>query len=130
VLNAEGYPCYKGWFDIGATTLWETWNLEENHDSKNHQMYSDFMSWFIKTILGIRINAEKLGEVKFLFQPQFIDDLTFAEGNYETVKGNIYVKWEKRGNNVDVIVDKAPGIELLYNGELLLDGENRFSVTL
>ncbi len=93
-------------------------------------MFSDFMSWFIKTILGVRINADKLGEVKFKFEPQFIDELTFAEGNYETVKGNIYVKWEKKGNIVDVIINKAQCIELLYEGMPLPDGESRFSVTL
>ena len=130
VLNAEGYPGYKVWFDLGATTLWETWEIKENHESKNHQMFSDFMSWFIKTILGVRINADKLGEVKFKFEPQFIDELTFAEGNYETVKGNIYVKWEKKGNIVDVIINKAQCIELLYEGKPLPDGESRFSVTL
>ncbi|MEK6796231.1 MAG: family 78 glycoside hydrolase catalytic domain, partial [Spirochaetota bacterium] len=51
VITAKGYPGYGVWLDGDATTLWETW--QPGH-SKNHHMYSDFMSWLMKNIVGIR----------------------------------------------------------------------------
>ena len=51
VLTAKGYPGYMVWLDGGATTLWETWQCEDSH---NHHMYSDFMGWLIKSLVGIR----------------------------------------------------------------------------
>ena len=76
ILTAEGYPGYRDWFDQGAVTLWETWDWADRHDSKNHHMYSDVMSWMIKTILGIRQEEGSAGFSRILVEPHFFAELT------------------------------------------------------
>lgn len=66
ILTAKGYPGYREWFDQGAVTLWETWNWPDHHDSKNHRMYSDCLSWMVKTLLGIRQEEGSAGFKRIL----------------------------------------------------------------
>jgi hypothetical protein len=65
--------------DNDATTLWEKWDVNINSDSKNHHMYSDFMSWLIKTVAGISLNEEKCGELEFVLKPIYIEAITSAK---------------------------------------------------
>ena len=130
VLTAEGFPGFRTWFELGATTLWETWDIEENHESKNHQMFSDFMSWLIKTLLGIRVDESCIGNVRYVLDPKFVADITFAEGSYETDQGLISVKWHREGETVSLTVDNTSEAPLYYKNSKLPAGVTTLSISV
>lgn len=125
IVTAKGYPSYAYWLDKGATTLWEMW---EDEQSRNHHMYSDFMSWMIKTILGIYISEEKPGALEFLIAPSYLMDLQWAEGTYETANGVIAVAWRRENAEISLTIRLADGVNAIYNGVPLPAGEHTFVV--
>ncbi len=128
ILTAEGYPGWKYWLDCGANTLWEIWDVEHNNDSKNHHMYSDFMSWMMKTIAGITLLEEKCGQGVFEINPYYFEDLTYAKCTYSSNFGDLAVSWEKTeaGINLDITIDE--GVKAYYNGKLLPAGEHHIEI--
>ena len=99
-------------------------------DSKNHHMYSDFMSWLIKTPGGIRLNEEKCRELEFDFAPHFIKGIDFVNLSYQTVKGNITVNWKKNGNTVNITLKKDAGVKIKYNDKYIENEFNEWNIRL
>ena len=128
LMKAEGYPGYKLWLDGGATTLWEKWDINFNSDSKNHHMYSDFASWFVKAFAGISINEEKCGELEFLLSPCFTSEISFVDFTYNTSVGDIRVAWKREDGIVKMTVEKDDAVKLVYNGERLENKNNYFEI--
>ncbi|MCL1859483.1 MAG: glycoside hydrolase family 78 protein [Oscillospiraceae bacterium] len=129
IITSTGYPSYSKWLEGDATTLWETW---QPGNSKNHHMYSDFMSWIIKTLAGINIasvseNAPAYKRVTI--NPEFISAIDFCRGYTDTPRGRISVEW-KRDNNRKIIleVDIPEKITAVYNGSVLNPGKNIFNI--
>jgi alpha-L-rhamnosidase len=121
IINANGFPSYRAWVDDGATTLYEYW---DSTTSKNHHMYSDFMSWMIKTLAGIHINQEKPGELEYILEPVFLAELDWVKCSYETVCGKIAVSWKRDAETIVLTVEKEHGVKLLYEGKELNTGKN------
>ncbi len=114
ILNARGFPSYRAWVEDGATTLYEYWDATT---SKNHHMYSDFMSWIIKTVLGIAPALSAPGFARVDISPFFFEDLSFAEGHCDTAHGRISVRWEKEGKKIRLTARADHGIEAYLFGE-------------
>ena len=94
---------YPGWgymLSKGATTLWERWEYATGDamNSHNHPMMGSVDSWFYKYVLGINPDFQYPGFEKIVIKPFIINDLDFAEGELETVKGVIKSAWHKQGN--------------------------------
>ena len=104
----------------GATTLYEYW---DSTTSKNHHMYSDFMSWIVKTVLGIAPSPSAPGFARVDIAPFFFEDLDFAEGACNTVRGRISVRWEREGERVRLTAFAAKGIEAYLFGARIPEGE-------
>ena len=117
LMKAEGYPGYKIWMDNGATTLWEKWDYNVNADSKNHHMYSDFASWFVKTFAGFSLNEEKCGELEFLLDPCFTESLSWVEFSCETAAGFVSINWKREGDRILLDVKKDESLRLMYRGK-------------
>ena len=128
LLKADGYPGYKLWMDSGATSLWEKWDVNVNSDSKNHHMYSDFASWFIKTFAGISINEEKCGELEFILNPTFTDELSFVNLTYKTSRVNISISWERKEGSVLMRLEKEKDVKIIYNGKIIDKEINEFTI--
>ena len=92
IVTAKGYPSYREWMDRDATTLWEMWDCAL---SRNHHMYSDVLSWMMKTIVGISPDDNAATFDKMKINPYFFKDLTFAKGYYDTPKGRVSVEWKR-----------------------------------
>ena len=116
IITAKGYPGYRIWLDEGATTLWETWQTGTSKgnpytdSSKNHHMYSDFMSWLMKTIVGINPTFEKPGFARVVIEPAFIGALDWAHGSEDTAAGMIETVWTRTVNGVELKVTLPVGI--------------------
>jgi len=125
IVNAKGFPSYSYWVEDGATALYERWNKTE---SKNHHMYSDFMSWMMKTIVGIKADIEHPAFERVEINPYFFEDLTFAEGACETVRGRIGVRWEKKDDFIQLEIEVPFAVEAYYQGKKLKSGINKMKV--
>ena len=123
IITAKGYPSYIRWLDCGATTLWETW---QPGNSKNHHMYSDFMSWLMKTAVGINIASP--GYEKVEIKPEFISSLDFCRGHIDTPKGRISVEWRRNGGGVVLKITIPENITAVYQGRILETGENIINI--
>lgn len=104
---------YPGWGFMlanGATTLWERWEFETGGamNSHNHPMMGSVDSWFYKYILGILPDNSGPGFEKFTIHPIIIDDLKFAEGEFDSVKGKIKSAWKKENGSIFLTVT-VPG---------------------
>lgn len=119
ILTSRGFPSFFSWMEAGGTTLWEKWHMDE---SKNHHMYSDFMSWIIKTLVGINLFDSETGYKKVNINPVFINDLDYCSGYTETVYGKITVSWRRENNKVILEVNVPEDItafcEYAENGVL------------
>lgn len=113
MLTEYGYPevaykiatqtTYPGWGYMlanGATTLWERWEYATGDamNSHNHPMMGSVGSWFYKYVLGINPEFQNPGFKEFTIKPFIFNDLTFAEGELNTVKGLIKTSWYKQAN--------------------------------
>ena len=125
IITAEGYPSYRIWIDNGATTLWEFWNCTE---SKNHHMYSDVLSWMIKTIGGISPddNAASFEEIEV--KPYFFKELSWAKVSYDTPEGKVRCMWHRDNDKVLLKIDAPKENFVKYDGQYLKKGENVFIV--
>ena len=129
IITAKDYPSYSQWLDGDATTLWETW---QPGNSKNHHMYSDFMSWIIKTLLGINIagvSENAPAYEKVFINPEFIPAIDFCRGYTDTPKGRISVEWKRKpGNSISLEINVPEEITAVYNGSVLNTGKNIFEI--
>lgn len=123
IITAEGFPSYRVWSEDGMTTLYETWGMTGSH---NHHMYSDFMSWLMKTVIGIRMTEPAYKTVEIA--PCFFDALSYAKGYIDTPMGRISVCWKREESGVRLDVSVPEGIEARYGGKVLAAGDHKFSV--
>ena len=124
ILTSRGYPSFNDWLDGDATTLWETW---QEGSSKNHHMFSCFMAWLMKSLVGIRMAEGSIAwndvEIKPYFAP-----LDFCKGHVDTPQGKIAVSWERKKNGILLTVDVPRGINAMYDGKKLAAGHNSITV--
>lgn len=115
-ITAKGIPGYYAWLQDGATTLYEYW---DHKHSKNHHMYSDFMSWLIKTPLGLTDTFESITVAPF-----FIKELDFVEGHLD----HVALRWERKTEGIELTVTVGDGIPALYQGNPLAKGIHKFII--
>lgn len=124
ILTAEGYPGYRQWLEGGATTLWEMWGSGGSH---NHHMYSSFMSWIMKTVVGIR--QETPGWKTVSVRPFFFRDLDWAEGSLSLPSGGtLSVKWKREAGGVRVALSVPAGTTVRFREHVLSGGDYAFTV--
>ncbi len=128
IITSKGYPSYDNWLEGGATTLWELWQGDTSH---NHHMYSDFMAWIMKTLVGINIDPERPGFGVVKLAPKFVAGLDSCSGYRDTPGGRISVNWERtHGGAVMLEISVPDGVKAEYNGHQLAAGKNSFTVTV
>lgn len=111
MITRPDYPSYGNWIERGATTLWENFFPETAAGSSlNHHFWGDISSWYMKTILGIRVNPFEEDVNNINVEPKFIEALDFAEGWYDTVSGKLSVKWERVGGDVKLTITCPEGV--------------------
>ena len=125
IITATGYPSYMDWLKDGATALYEYWDMTT---SQNHHMYSDFMSWMMKTILGIGADIAHPGFTRVEINPYYFRELSWAKGCCDTVRGRIGVAWKRVGDGIELTVEVPEGMTAVYRGRTLKSGVNKMMV--
>ncbi len=92
IATQKEYPGWGFMLGNGATTLWETWSYPENFPSQNHPMFGSVDEWFYRSLLGI--NAAAPGFEKIVIKPQPVNALTWAKGQYRSIRGMIRSDWK------------------------------------
>lgn len=93
IANQRDYPGYGFMIDNGATTLWENWE-KKIHDSKNHPMFGSVSEWFYSSVLGIRPAEDAIAFDKIIIKPEVTNQLEWAKGSYQSVRGKIVSSWK------------------------------------
>ena len=101
MIVGPAFPSYGYWLSKGATSFWEDFYPESNN-SMNHHFWGDISAWFIKAIAGIKLNPENNNIRRVDICPNFISDLSFAEGWHESPEGRITVRWDKSGDEAEI----------------------------
>lgn len=124
VIVSKGNPSYSDWVEGDGTTLWEKWH---DGESKNHHMYSDFMSWLIKTPGGID-HAGTPGFERIRIAPCFLKALDFCRASQKTQRGEVSVNWERAGTQIQLTFTVPDGMIAEYEGADYPAGEYRFTL--
>ena len=99
----------------GATTIWERWdairpdgsiNLGEML-SFNHYAYGAVGAWLYGAVAGLQLLEP--GFRRFRVAPRPGGGLQWPEAHHESPYGPIDVRWEQRGDRLEVEVSVPPG---------------------
>jgi alpha-L-rhamnosidase len=96
LLENEEMPGWLFMPRIGATTVWESWegtSAQGGIASLNHYSKGACLEWVFKIMCGIQI----YGRNQFIIAPQPGGHFTHAELSYQSIYGEVKVRWEKKG---------------------------------
>lgn len=104
IATKEDYPSWGYMLSLGATTIWERWELGTTSamNSHNHPMYCTISTWFYKHILGIK--PGKPGFKEIIIAPKIPSKLESASGSLNTVAGRISVDWKQEDSKLILYV--------------------------
>ncbi len=105
IANQRTFPSWGYWIEKGATTLWQNW---DGTQSRNHVMFGSIDEWFYKALAGIRPDPEYPGFSRIVIRPEFIDDLDWVKGSYQTWRGEIKSEWEKTEDGIRLNLEIPP----------------------
>lgn len=99
----------------GATTIWESWEAIKPDGtvgafSFNHYAFGCIGDWLVRHIGGL--TPIEPGYSKFKVEPHYGDRLKYAEIQYESVYGEIKVKWEIQDGNTMILQVNVPANSL------------------
>ena len=106
MATKETVPSWGNWIKQGFTTLGETWALspEFSDASINHVFLGDISAWMTQYLAGINYDNELRGFERIVIKPHFVDDLSWVEASYKSVKGLIKSEWKRDGDKIQLTV--------------------------
>ncbi len=110
VVARREFPGWGHMLDNGATTLWENWKGSDNTYSQNHPMFGSVEEWFMKHALGVSVAEDAVGCDRVVIRPQAVAGLTWAKGEYRSLKGPVRVEWRIAGGKLKLSVELPPGV--------------------
>ena len=91
-------------------------------------MYSDVLSWMMKTIVGISPDENLPTFEKVEIKPNFFNGLCYAKGSLDSVNGEIKVEWTRENNKIELAIFAPVDNFVVYNGKYLSKGNNEFII--
>ena len=116
LLNLRTFPSWGFMIANGATTIWERWDgfvkgrgfQNPEMDSFNHWALGSVGEWMWRNIAGINPDEESPGFRHFYIRPQPGGGLTWARGEYESIRGRIMSDWRIDGGVIRLRVRVPP----------------------
>jgi len=127
LITSRDTLSYAAWFDQGATTLWETFEMGHT-DSRNHHMLSTVLAWFFKALLGVSPEIQAPGFREIHLKPCFIDELSFCKGFIDTDYGRLSISWERNNGKIEYEVSVPEGIIAYWGSRRLPAGTSKLIV--
>ena len=126
MITKTDFPSYGYQIAHGATSIWEDFRPETAApNSRNHHFFCDYISWFMKNLVGINVNPYGNNAAEIRLAPKFIDALDYAEGDYDSIGGKVSVHWEREGETIVYSFEIPAGVKaelVLPNGWKLDNG--------
>ncbi len=108
LLLNDTFPSWGYSIKHGATTIWEHWDGWTEHkgfqdprmNSFNHYSLGSVGQWIYSSVAGIDFHngPESAGYKGIIIRPRPGGNLTYAQGTYKSMYGNIKSSWELKGN--------------------------------
>lgn len=109
LLETTEFPSWGYSIEQGATSIWERWDSYvkgrglqgAGMNSFNHYAFGAVGEWMYENILGIQPDNDSPGFKHFILKPLPEGTLTWAEGSYHSISGNIEAGWKKEGGKFE-----------------------------
>lgn len=134
IITCRHPHCYGYWVENGATTMRESFKSLEHPamDSQNHHFLGDVSSWMIQELAGIKPNPQANDTAEFEISPHFVEDLTYAEGYYDSMYGRIYSRWERVAVGIRLMIEIPSGMwgnVVMEDGWQFVDGRRQIEIS-
>jgi len=105
MTNTREYPGWGYMLANGATTSWEGWTGQ----SHIHDTLISIGAWFTEGLAGIRSDGKSPGFEHFVIKPSVVGDLTFVDGKYRSIHGEIVSDWRIENGTFKLTVTVPAG---------------------
>jgi alpha-L-rhamnosidase len=105
MTNTREYPGWGYMLANGATTSWEGWTGQ----SHIHDTLISIGAWFTEGLAGIRSDGKSPGFEHFVIRPSVVGELTFVNGKYHSIHGDIVSDWRIENGTFKLTVTVPPG---------------------
>ena len=117
LLLADTYPSWGYPIRNGATTMWERWNSytretgfgDTGMNSFNHYSLGSVGEWLYRSVAGIDTDPAHPGYGHVVVHPRPGGGLSFARGEYRSVRGRIASAWSRAGDHLTLEVEIPAG---------------------
>jgi alpha-L-rhamnosidase len=103
LIDRDDTPGYGYQIRKGGTTLAETWDASWSA-SQNHVILGQITEWFYQDLAGITADAAGPGFRSVTIRPQPVTGLEWAQAGYDSLRGPISTRWERRGGRLTLKV--------------------------
>ncbi|MFD6988936.1 family 78 glycoside hydrolase catalytic domain [Streptomyces sp. NPDC059943] len=103
IATRRTYPSWGYWFDNGADTMWEMWQLDSR--SRDHYFQGTVAQWLYENVAGLRPGDD--GYRTFTVRPDARTGVSWARTSIRTVRGPASAAWSKVGRDLRLTV-KVP----------------------
>ena len=112
LLLKEDFPSWLYQVKKGATTIWEHWDglkddgsmWSADMNSFNHYAYGAIGEWMYRAMAGIEADENQPGFKHAIIYPRIGGGLKYTDASYHSVYGDVRVRWEAEGKQVNLIV--------------------------
>lgn len=108
--------------EMGATTIWESWNAilpdgTVNAGSLNHYAFGCVVDWMMRAVVGLQSDAPGFASIRI--RPGVESGLAYAKGHYQSIHGRIAIGWSIVPEGVRLEADIPEGVTALleWGGE-------------
>jgi alpha-L-rhamnosidase len=116
------FPSWGYMVSEGATTLWELWldRTGPSMNSHNHAMLGSIGAWFYQTLAGINLGPGGAGYRHIRIEPHPEEDLNWASGTFETIRGRVSSTWSHSAGviRLEVIIPAGADATVLVPKEV------------
>jgi hypothetical protein len=101
-------PSYGYQLKQGATALTEAWDANPA-SSQDHFMLGHAEEWFYRGLAGIDFDLSRNTDKRIWIHPRFVEGVTSAGAEYDSVLGKVASHWRLRGNELQMDISVPPG---------------------
>ena len=138
LLLKEDFPSWLYQVKAGATTIWEHWDglkpdgsmWSPDMNSFNHYAYGAIGEWLYRAAAGLEIDEAKPGYRHAVIAPLTGGNLTWAQGEYDSVYGPVSSHWTRENGKITLtarVPVNASASIILEHGAENPEGELRFT---
>lgn len=108
LLTNRTFPSWLYMIDNGATTIWERWDgyvkgrgfQDAGMNSFNHWAFGAVGEWMWRHVAGLNPDDAQPGWKHFVIRPRPGGGVTWAKGEYQSIRGRIAAGWKLENNSI------------------------------